>query len=132
MGPQGPAGLNGAALGLINRTTAAVTLPTTGVNQTVATLALTAGNFVVTGKLDIRRSTTGSVSVVCELLNGTTVLETASFFVSSTNWFTPIFMTPLQPTGAVTLSMVCRTTSSGVTVQNRSLSAIQLQTLTVQ
>ncbi len=132
MGPQGPAGLNGAALGVVNRTTAAFALPTTNANQTMATISLTAGNFLVTGKLDVRRSTTGSVSVVCELRDGTTVLETASFFVSSTNWSTPIFMTPLQPTGAVTITMVCRTASSGVTVQNRALSAVQLQTLTIQ
>ena len=132
MGPQGPAGLNGAALGVVNRTATAVALPNTNANQTVATLSLTAGKYLVTGKLDVRRSTTGSVSVICELRDGATVVETASFFVSSTNWFTPIFVMPLQPTGAVTVTMVCRTGSTSVTVQNRALSAVLLQTLTIQ
>ncbi len=143
-GPQGPTGsqgptgatgapgLNGAASGVINRTATASVLPNTNANTVMATITLAAGNYLVTGKLDVRRTAGGSVSVTCDLLDGVTVVESITAFVSSTNSIVPTFLAPLQKAASATVTLSCRTLSTSVTVQNRALSAIQLQTLTIQ
>jgi hypothetical protein len=131
-GAQGPAGADGAAEAILDRTPGVVTIPNINLNTTVATITLTAGKYLVMGKLDVRRTGGGSVAVTCDLLDTLTVIDTFSTYVSSSNYIAPSFISSVQPIAATIVTLACRTGSSNVTVQNRSLSAVKVQTLTLQ
>ena len=84
------------------------------------------------GKLDIQRSSTQVATVICDALSGGNVLDTTTVRVTSNAYQNASFLTSLEAPGATSVTLACRTTSSNVTVQNRSLSAVQVQTLTIQ
>ena len=126
MGLQGP-----GAAGYINRPTTSVTVTGTTVT-TVATLNLPAGNYLVTGKVNLTR-TGGTGTSVCTLNNGATVLDQLGNQGSSSGELT-VLQTSVALTGAATITMRCNnsSTTTTMTAAFRVLTAYSLSSLTVQ
>lgn len=129
MGPQGPQGPG--AEGFANRSAGALTTSFGSTSTTIGALTLGPGNYLLTGKARVYR-VSGTGTVTCNLLAGSTVLDTVQF-ASSTSGVVAVVHAPVTLTAATTsVRMQCLVSSGTGNADNRTLSAYSLQTLTLQ
>jgi hypothetical protein len=133
-GPQGPSGANGAAAGFSD-VVASKTLATTSGEQTVATLNLPAGNYLLSAKLWLENPGAAAVVPDCFLRAGSDSDETRAFLEINGGGNSNDAALPFQVShtfataGAVTLT--CNVFGvAGVLAHDPAISAVQVQTLT--
>lgn len=130
-GPIGPAGPQGpGAGGYANRNAGALTAAFGTTSTTIGALTLGVGNYLLTGKARVYR-VSGTGTVTCNLLAGTTVLDSVQF-ASSTTGTVAVMHAPLTLSASTAVTMQCAVSAGTVNANNRTLSAYSLQTLTMQ
>jgi hypothetical protein len=139
-GPQGPSGAkgangaNGAAAGFTDAV-ASRTLATFSGEQTIATLNLPAGDYLLSAKMWLENPTGGAVIPACFLRAGSDFDETRAFLEVNGGGSSNAAALPFElghtfaAPGAVTLT--CDVVGvAGVLAQDPRISAVQVQTLT--
>lgn len=113
----------------MNRTAGNLAFTTS--EQTLATLTLPAGNYLLFAKASIVR-TGGTSGTVCTLYNGTTSIDQLNNQTSTTGELAKL-QSFVQLSAQAVITFKCNgQTGVSATASNRTLTAIKVNTLTVQ